>query len=50
MALKEGDPKNTMLKKISIDEFEPKTGESADVMVVGMYLNETNPAKDLYHY
>lgn len=50
MALKEGDLKNTMLKKISVDEFEPKTGESADVMVVGMYLNETNPAKDLYHF
>ena len=50
MALKEGDLKNTMLKKISIDEFEPKTGESADVMVIGMYLNETNPAKDLYHF
>ena len=50
MALKEGDLKNTMLKKISIDEFEPKTGEAADVMVVGFYLNETAPAKDLYHF
>jgi len=50
MALKEGDLKNTMLKKISIDEFEPKTGENQDVMVLGFYLNETNPAKDLYHF
>jgi|TARA_B100001094_G_scaffold188304_1_gene182508 hypothetical protein len=50
MALKEGDLKNTILKNISIDEFEPKTGESKDVMVVGLYLNETAPAKDLYHF
>ena len=39
MALKEGDLKNTILKNISIDEFEPKTGEAQDVMVVGLYLN-----------
>ena len=50
MALKEGDLKNTILKNISIDEFEPKTGDVADVMVIGLYLNETNPAKDLYHF
>ena len=40
MALKEGDLKNTILKNISIDEFEPKTGEAKDVMVVGLYLND----------
>lgn len=50
MALKEGDLKNTILKKISVDEFEPKTGEAQDVMVLGMYLNEMAPAKDLYHF
>lgn len=50
MALQEGDLKHTMLKKVSIDEFEPKTGETPDVMVVGLYLNETAPAKDLYHF
>ena len=50
MALKEGDLKSTVLKKISIDEFEPKTGDAADVMVLGMYLNEMAPAKDLYHF
>ena len=50
MALKEGDLKSTILKKISIDEFEPKTGEAQDVMVLGMYLNEMAPAKDLYHF
>ncbi len=50
MALKEGDLKNTILKNISIDEFEPKTGEAQDVMVLGFYLNETAPAKDLYHF
>tara|TARA_Y100000389_G_C17466464_1_gene526121 strand:- start:2880 stop:3671 length:792 start_codon:yes stop_codon:yes gene_type:complete len=50
VALKEGDLKHTMLKNVSIDEFEPKTGETQDVMVVGLYLNETAPAKDLYHF
>ena len=50
MALKQGDLKNTILKNISIDEFEPKTGEAKDVMVIGLYLNETAPAKDLYHF
>ncbi len=28
MALKEGDLKDVVLKKISIDEFEPKTGDA----------------------
>jgi hypothetical protein len=50
VALKEGDLKNTILKKISIDEFVPKTGATEDVMVIGLYLNETAPAKDLYHF
>lgn len=50
MALKEGDLKSTILKKISVDEFEPKTGEAKDIMVLGMYLNEMAPAKDLYHF
>ena len=50
MALRENDLVNTVLKNISIDEFEPKTGESKDIMVVGLYLNETEPAKDLYHF
>ena len=50
MALKEGDLKSTILKKVSIDEFEPKTGSAQDVMVIGMYLNEIAPAKDLYHF
>ena len=36
MALRENDLVNTVLKNISIDEFEPKTGDSKDVMVVGL--------------
>ena len=40
MALRQHDLKNTMLKKISLDEFTPKTGETKDVMVVGFHIHE----------
>ena len=48
--LREGDLKNTMLKRISLDEYEPKTGEDKDVMVLGFLLNDKKPGKDLYHF
>ena len=50
MTLREGDLQNTVLKKISIDEFEPKTGKSENVMVVGFHVNDQHPGKDLYKY
>tara|TARA_B100000900_G_scaffold408573_1_gene423037 strand:- start:7474 stop:8256 length:783 start_codon:yes stop_codon:yes gene_type:complete len=50
MALRENDLKNTMLKKISLDEFEPKTGETKDVMVVGFHIHEQQAGKDLYKF
>jgi len=50
MALRENDLVNTMFKEISIDEFEPKTGEAKDVLVLGFYLNEQSSGKDLYHF
>ena len=36
MGLHEGDLQDTILKKVSIDEYEPKTGDSADVLVLGL--------------
>ena len=50
MALRQEDLKNTMLKKISLDEFEPKTGETKDVMVVGFHIHEQQAGKDLYKF
>lgn len=50
MSLREGDLVHTVLKKISIDEFEPKTGKTKAVMVLGLYVTEKSAGDDLYHY
>ena len=50
MPLRENDLANTVLKKISIDEFEPKTGTSENVLVLGFQLSENLPSKDLYKF
>ena len=50
MALQHGDLKDTVLSKISIDEFEPKTGDVKEVLVLGMYAIEEGAAKDLYSF
>lgn len=50
MPLKENDLINTVLKKISVDEFEPKTGTSENVLVLGFQLSENLPSKDLYKF
>jgi len=50
MALREQDLKNTMIKKISVDEFEPKTGSNNDVMVIGFHIKEHQAGKDLYKF
>ena len=50
MGLREGDLKDTVLKNISIDEYEPKTGEAKDVMVFGFHVKESAVGNDLYHY
>ena len=39
MPLRENDLIDTMFKEISIDEFQPKTGDTKDVVVLGFYLN-----------
>lgn len=50
MALKHGDLRDTMLKNISIDEFEPKTGGLRDVSTVGFYVRDRNAGNDLYRF
>lgn len=50
MALRENDLKNTVLKRISIDEFQPKTGDEKDVAVVGFHVTQNFPGKDLYNF
>lgn len=50
MGLEHNDLQDTVLHQISIDEFEPKTGESADIVVVGMRLIDDLPARDLYRF
>jgi hypothetical protein len=47
MSLKNGDLAGTILPKVSIDEFEPKAGDDADVIVVAFYLEDQAPADDL---
>jgi len=47
MSLNHGDLAGTVLKHVSIDEFEPKAGEDADVIVVAFYLTDSAPAEDL---
>lgn len=50
MSLRENDLVDTMFKEISIDEFQPKTGDTKDVLVLGFYLNENLSGKDLYSF
>ena len=37
--LRPGDLEHLVLNKVSIDQFEPKTGESKEVLVMGLYTN-----------
>lgn len=48
MSLRENNLQDTMLRKISFDEFLPKTGNEDEVAVIGFYLMEESPGKDLY--
>ena len=50
MALKHGDLQDTILKNISIDEFEPKTGELQEVSVLGFFVQDRNAGNDLYRF
>lgn len=48
MPLKERELENTILKKISIDEYEPKTGDAPEVMVIGFFVVQDLPGEDLF--
>ena len=50
MGLKVEDLKDTILKKVSIDEYEPKTGDSKDVMVLAYSCREQSQGQDLYNF
>ena len=47
MSLKADDLKNTILPKISIDQFHPKAGTEEDVIVVAFYFRDQEPANDM---
>ena len=47
MSLKHQDLKGTIVPVISIDEFEPKSGNVESVIVIAFYLTDEPPAKDL---
>tara|TARA_B100001093_G_C26791379_1_gene999113 strand:- start:386 stop:1153 length:768 start_codon:yes stop_codon:yes gene_type:complete len=50
MGLHTGDLQDTMLKKVSIDEYEPKTGDASEVLVLGFSLRESTQGQDLYNF
>lgn len=50
MGLKYGDLKDTVIKKISIDQYEPKTGNSEDTVVVAFQTPEEAVGKDLHDF
>ena len=50
MGLKANDLQDTILKKISLDEFHPKTGDEKDVAVVGFRVSQSAPGQDLYKF
>lgn len=50
MGLKHQDLVDNVLSKISIDEFEPKTGDITDVIVVGFAVKDEMAGEDLYDF
>lgn len=42
-----GDLESLVSPRLSIAEFEPKTGNEEDVIVIGFYVKDENPAEDL---
>lgn len=45
--LRPGDLEHLILPSISIDEFEPKSGQPDNVVVVGFFAQDQEPANDL---
>ena len=50
MSLKENDLAGVLLPKLSIDEFEPKTGEKENISVLGFYVAEESAGEDLANF
>lgn len=50
MGIRQGDLVDTVLSKLSIDEYEPKTGDSKDVVVLGINVTEDSVGQDLYNF
>lgn len=50
MALQPKDLKGVVTNEISIDEFEPKTGEKENVAVFGFYVTEKQVGEDLANF
>lgn len=50
MSLRSGDLVDTVLRKVSVDEFTPKTGTPEEVAVVGFYVTENSVGQDLYRF
>ena len=49
-SLKHGDLAGVVVEKISVDEFEPKTGEKEDIAVIGFYVTEQAAGDDLARF
>jgi len=50
MGIKQGELKDTILSKVSIDEFVPKTGDVEDVITAGFYVAESEVGNDVYKF
>tara|TARA_Y100000590_G_scaffold252649_1_gene283690 strand:- start:552 stop:977 length:426 start_codon:yes stop_codon:yes gene_type:complete len=48
--LRPNDLQHLILDKISLDEFEPKSGDSKDILVMGLYSVDEEPARDLSRF
>ena len=48
--LRERDLRDTVLKEISIDLFQPRAGDENNVIVVGFEMIDEAPAKDLEEF
>lgn len=48
--LRPGDLEHLVLNKVSIDQFEPKTGSDKEVLVMGLYSKDEEPAQDLARF
>jgi hypothetical protein len=45
--LRPGDLEHLILPSVSVDEFEPKSGQPNNVVVVGFFAEDQEPANDL---